>query len=76
MNRILEILQGIRPDVNFSESENFIDDYLLDSFDIITLVAELEQAFDISIDIQDIVPESFTGIEAISTLICKYQGRN
>jgi acyl carrier protein len=74
MNQILEILQNIRPDSNFQVSSDFIGDYLLDSFDIITLTAELEEKYKIKIQTDDIVPENYQNTESIANLICKCGG--
>ncbi len=75
METIMGILQEIRPDFDFSESRDFIEDGMLDSFDIVSLVSELEAAFDIVIDGLDIVPENFTDIEKIGRLIEKSGGK-
>lgn len=75
METIKSILQDIRPDFDFSESSNFIEDGMLDSFDIVSLVSELEAAFDIVIDGLDIVPENFISIEKIEKLVSKSGGK-
>ena len=62
MKRIIEILTTIRPEFDFTESNDFINDGLLDSFDIVTLVTELDEKFSISIDGLDIVPENFKNL--------------
>jgi acyl carrier protein len=69
---IEELLRGIRPEFNFTESQDFIGDGMLDSFDIVTLVAELDKAYDISISGLDIVPEHFKNLTSIQTLLQKY----
>lgn len=74
MEKILEILASIRPESNFSESTDFIEDGMLDSFDIVSLVNELEEEYDILIDALDILPENFSSISAIATLINKNGG--
>jgi acyl carrier protein len=66
---ILEILQETRPESNFLTSENFILDSLLDSFDMIVLIAEIEERFEVVIDGAEIVPENFVSLESISRLI-------
>ena len=70
---ILEILKSIRDDVNFEESDNFIDDGLLDSFDIVTLVEEIEERFEIEMSGSDIVPDNFVSVSAIEKLVEGYQ---
>lgn len=74
MEKIMKILKGIRPEYDFSTSRDFIEDGFLDSFDLVTLVTELDQAFDISIDGLDIVPENFVSIEAVAGVVKKNGG--
>lgn len=69
MESIREILKSIRPECNFDDSEDFFADGLLDSFDLLTLVSELDAFFKVSIDGQDIVPENFKSIDAINCLL-------
>lgn len=68
---IKKILSDIRPEFNFDESEDFIEDGFLDSFDIVSLITMLEENFKITVDGLDIVPENFTNYEAITKLIEK-----
>ena len=72
MSRIVEILTGIRPEFNFSDSADFIGDGMLDSYDIIVLVAELDKKYGISIAGVDIVPENLRNIASIEKLLAKY----
>jgi acyl carrier protein len=69
MNQILEILTEIRPDCDFISSDNFIEDYLLDSFDVMALTSRLESEFNIKIEITDIIPENYKNIPSIIALI-------
>jgi acyl carrier protein len=70
--KILEILNETRPEFNFLEQDiNFIDSGYLDSFDIVTIVAEIESYFEIKIDGSLILPENFQNIDAIINLIQK-----
>ena len=68
-SKILLILQETRPESDFDQSENFIADGLLDSFDMIVLIGELEEQFEISVDGTQIVPENFVSLEAIESLV-------
>jgi acyl carrier protein len=70
-NQIIEILNGIRPEFEFGLETNFISQGMLDSFDLITLVTELDEAFGISIDGTDILPENFESIDSIEALLIK-----
>jgi acyl carrier protein len=72
MNAIAEVLKGIRPEFDFTASRDFIADGMLDSFDMITLVATLDKTYSISIDGVDIVPENFKNLDTISALLRKY----
>lgn len=74
MDKILEILEELRPEFDFQESDNFIEDGYLDSFDIITLVSEIEEKYNVSIKGLDIVPENFETVETIIKLIRKSGG--
>lgn len=69
MDKIIEILNGIRPEFDFSQDVNYMEEGYLDSFDIVTLVTELEDNFDITINGEDILPENFSSKEAISALV-------
>lgn len=70
-NKIIEILNGIRPEFDFGTESNFISQGMLDSFDLITLVTELDESFGISIDGTDVLPENFESVETIEALIKK-----
>lgn len=74
MDEILEILNEVRPDVDFENEKLLIDNDILDSFDIITIVSEFNEAFDIDIDVEDLEPENFNTIEAMKELIDRLQG--
>lgn len=73
--KILKILKGIRPEYDFLESEDFIEDGLLDSFDMITLVADLESEYGIIIDGLDIISENFNSVDAIADVVRKNGGK-
>ena len=72
MKTVLEVLKGIRPEFDFTTSEDFIADGMLDSFDVITLISELDQNYGISIIGADILPENVRNLEAIEKLLHKY----
>ncbi len=69
--QILSILNGLRPECDFNESSDFIEDGMLDSFDIVSMVSELEEKFGINVDGENIIPENFSSVEAIESLIGK-----
>lgn len=72
--KILEILQDLRPELDFTESNDFIEDGYLDSFEMIGLVSALDKEYGISILGEDIIPENFSNIESIINTIRKYKG--
>lgn len=74
MKSIEAILAEIRPEFDFATSQDFIEDGMLDSFDMVTLVSELEQAYAVSIDGVDIVPENFRNVATIRKLLKKSGG--
>lgn len=69
METIIEIIKGIKPAANVDENTRLIDDKVLDSLAMISLVAELSDEFDVDISAQDIVPENFETVKAIKALI-------
>ena len=73
MESLLKILAEIRPDVDFEDNKELVDSGELDSFDIVTLVGELCDAYEIEIGADDIVPENFNSVEAIMALVTKLQ---
>lgn len=66
---ILDILKDIQPGFDFENSADFVRDGYLDSFDVVTLVSELENKFSILISALEIVPENFSSIESIRALV-------
>jgi acyl carrier protein len=76
MKSVVEILKEIRPEFDFTASEDFIGDGMLDSYDMVTLVATLDKTYGISISGVEIVPENFKNLQAIETLLGKYGVRS
>lgn len=72
MKTIADILKEIRPEFDFTTSADFKADGMLDSFDMITLVAALDKNYGISINGADIIPENFQNLESIATLLRKH----
>jgi acyl carrier protein len=73
---IAEILREIRPEFDFDCSQDLVGDGILDSFDMITLVADIEKTYNISIPGVDIVPENFRNIAAIQQLIERFAAKS
>ena len=69
--KILDFLTEIRPEFDFAASSNFIEEGMLDSFDIVSLVASLDEEFGISIDGTEIIPENFSNVDSFFQLLIK-----
>lgn len=70
-DKIVKILTELRPEFDFTESVNFIEEGMLDSFDVINLVTALDEQYGISIDGMDVLPENFSSVEKIEKLLKK-----
>ena len=66
---IIEILEEIRPDVDFENETSLVDGNVLESFDIVSIVSELSDEFDITIRPKDLVPENFNSVDAMVKLV-------
>lgn len=69
MQDLLEILTNLHPDLDFTTETHLIDDKLLDSFDIMTIVAEVNEAYGVAIPAEEITPENFNSARALYALI-------
>ena len=69
MDELLELLEDIKPTVDFRTCRGLIDDGYLDSFDILSIVSELNDAFGIEISPVDIVPENFNSAQALWNMV-------
>ncbi|MBE5850379.1 MAG: acyl carrier protein [Lachnospiraceae bacterium] len=68
-DKILTILSEIKPDIDYTRETRLIDDGILESFDVIQLVTNLMEAFDIYIDADDIEPENLNSLDSICELV-------
>lgn len=73
METLLKILAELRPDVEFEGNKELVDGGELDSFDIVSLVGELCDAYEIEIGADEIVPENFNSVEAMMALVTRLQ---
>lgn len=73
MEKLLEILENIKPGVDYENVKTLIDDHYLDSLSILSLIAEIEDEFDVVVPTIEIIPENFNSIEAMTNLITKLQ---
>lgn len=67
--KILEILSEIRPDIDFKEENRLIDEGYLDSFDIVSIISELNDEFNITIRVTELKPENFNSVDVIVDLV-------
>ena len=71
--QVLEILTEIRGDIDFDKETRLIDDNILASLDIVAIVGEFNDEFDIEISVEDLVPENFNSVDAMVELISRAQ---
>ena len=71
MEKLIAILSSLHPDVDFESNDSLIDDDILDSLDIVTLVTEINAVFDVIIPAEEVVPENFNSAEALMELITR-----
>ena len=71
MTELLEILENLHPEVDFETCTTLIDDKILDSFDIITIMSEINEEFDVVIPAEEIIPENFNSVQALYELVTK-----
>ena len=73
MDALLEILKELHPEVDFETCDTLIDDKILDSFDIVTIISEINTEYDVAIPAEEIIPENFNSAEALYDLIERLQ---
>lgn len=73
MEELLEILNDLNPDVDFENEQHLVEDELIDSFDIIKIISEIADKFDVVISAEYIVPEYFNSASALYGLIKKLE---
>ena len=69
MENLIKILSSLHPDVDFTTAIDLVDDGILDSLDIVTIVTEINSEFDVSIPAEEILPENFNSAAALMELI-------
>ena len=73
MEALLEILKELHPEVDSETCDTLIDDKILDSFDIVTIISEINTEYDVAIPAEEIIPENFNSAEALYDLIERLQ---
>lgn len=76
MEKLLEILEGVRPDIDFKEENALMDDGILDSFDVVTIISELNDAYDIHIKVTELNAANFNSMDAIMAMVNRLQKEN
>ena len=76
MDEIIEILESLKPGVDYETADNLVDSRVLDSLTILALVPELEDAFDVTIPAVEIVPANFNSAQAIDALVTRLVEEN
>jgi acyl carrier protein len=69
MEALMNILNDLHPDVDFETTEKLIDNKILDSFDIVTIIAEVDNEYDVAIPAEEIIPENFNSAKSLYALI-------
>ena len=69
LDDIIEVLEDVREDIDYEQEKKLIDDGILDSFDIRSIISALNEEFDITIPAKDIVPENFNSAEAMLAMV-------
>ena len=69
MKNLLSILEDLHPDVDFETCDTLIDDGIIDSFDIVSIISEVNDAYDVVIPPEEILPENFNSAQALFELI-------
>lgn len=71
--QIIEILEDIQPEADYETCQTLIDDHILTSLDVLSLVAELEDEFDVTIPTVEIIPSNFNSVDAIAAMVDRPQ---
>lgn len=73
MEELMNILTELKPDVDFNEEKGLVDNGILDSFDIVQLISQLKETFDIEISPAEIIPENFNSAESLWNMVKRLQ---
>ena len=73
MDEIIAIIKELHPDVDYETNTSLVDDRIIDSFDIISIVAEIDDRLDVQIPAEEIIPENFNSAKALADLVAKLE---
>lgn len=76
MKKIIDLLNELRPEFDYNSSQNFVDDGMLDSFDIVSLVSMIDKEYGVAIKGREITPENFSSLSSIKALLKKHGVEN
>ncbi len=76
MEQLIRILSQLRPDIDFMNNNSLIDDAIIDSFDIVAIIGQINEDYDVEITVEDILPENFNSAENMFKLIKRIQESN
>lgn len=74
MEKLYELLEDIRPDVDFRNVNSLVSDGYIDSFDIVTIISSIEEEYSVEIPVDNMLPENFDSVESIMNLINSSKG--
>ena len=73
MDTLLEILTNLHPEVDFETSTDLVDGKIIDSFDIVSIISEINDEYDVVIPAEEIVPDNFNSAQALYELIVRLE---
>ena len=73
MEALLEILTNLHPEVDFKSCKTLVDDRIIDSFDIVTIISEINDEYDVVIPAEEIIPDNFNSAEALYELVLRLE---
>lgn len=73
MEKLMKILKELRPEVDFEKEDKLIDNGIIDSFDLVALVGEINEVFGVEVEFEDMEPENFNSAENIYKMICRLE---
>ncbi len=73
MDKVIEILESVKPGVDYKNEDKLVDNGILESFDIITIISKLNDEFDIEFTVNEVIPENFNSAEALYKTVCKLE---
>ncbi len=73
MEKLMKILKDLRPEVDFEKEDKLIENGIIDSFDLVALVGEINEVFGVEVEFEDMEPENFNSAENIYKMICRLE---